>query len=210
MARLECHWSKARRRNRWPDLPRELFVLQTCSAILANQLGERGFQIFQNRSGADPPFEKEFYPTPWRHRVVLIAAGLRATYSGLALKWWNVYPLWQGELPCDEGLVETNYCRTVSTASRTHPHTEEDTLLCTARTDRWGLLGNEKAINSHPVYGKLRKYHLRQDFLFSEVWNWQNLYGRLFIHNRSTIWQWIFVVLPCYYRKTSTNSYGIS
>ena len=58
------------------------------------------------------------------------------------------------------------------------------------------LLGNEKAINRHPVYGKLRKYReKKQDFLFSDREKDQ-LLGLLFLnynHNRMA-----YEYLMCY------------
>lgn len=58
------------------------------------------------------------------------------------------------------------------------------------------LLGNEKAINRHPVYGKLRKYReKKQDFLFSD-WEMDQMLGLLFLndnHNRMA-----YEYLMCY------------
>lgn len=58
------------------------------------------------------------------------------------------------------------------------------------------LLGNEKAINRHPVYGKLRKYReKKQDFLFSDR-EMDQMLGLLFLndnHNRMA-----YEYLMCY------------
>ena len=58
------------------------------------------------------------------------------------------------------------------------------------------LLGNEKAINRHPVYGKLRKYReKKQDFLFSDR-EMDQMLGMLFLndnHNRMA-----YEYLMCY------------
>lgn len=58
------------------------------------------------------------------------------------------------------------------------------------------LLGNEKAINQHPVYGKLRKYReKKQDFLFSDQ-EMDQMLGLLFLndnHNRMA-----YEYLMCY------------
>lgn len=58
------------------------------------------------------------------------------------------------------------------------------------------LLGNEKAINRHPVYGKLRKYReKKQDFLFSDQ-EMDQMLGLLFLndnHNRMA-----YEYLVCY------------
>ena len=58
------------------------------------------------------------------------------------------------------------------------------------------LLGNEKAINRHPVYGKLRKYReKKQDFLFSDQ-EMDQMLGLLFLndnHNRMA-----YEYLMCY------------
>ena len=44
------------------------------------------------------------------------------------------------------------------------------------------LLGNEKAINKHPEYGRLRKMNYKEDFLFSSHMNAEML-ERLFFSN---------------------------
>ena len=58
------------------------------------------------------------------------------------------------------------------------------------------LLGNEKAINQHPIYGKLRKYReKKQDFLFSDR-EMDQMLGLLFLndnHNRMA-----YEYLVCY------------
>ena len=58
------------------------------------------------------------------------------------------------------------------------------------------LLGNEKAINRHPIYGKLRKYReKKQDFLFSDQ-EMDQMLGLLFLndnHNRMA-----YEYLMCY------------
>ena len=58
------------------------------------------------------------------------------------------------------------------------------------------LLGNEKAINRHPIYGKLRKYReKKQDFLFSDR-EMDQMLGLLFLndnHNRMA-----YEYLMCY------------
>ena len=58
------------------------------------------------------------------------------------------------------------------------------------------LLGNEKAINRHPIYGKLRKYReKKQDFLFSDR-EMDQMLGMLFLndnHNRMA-----YEYLMCY------------
>lgn len=58
------------------------------------------------------------------------------------------------------------------------------------------LLGNEKAINRHPIYGKLRKYReKKQDFLFSDR-EMDQMLGLLFLndnHNKMT-----YEYLMCY------------
>ena len=44
------------------------------------------------------------------------------------------------------------------------------------------MLGDEKAINGHPLYGQLRRYRLQEDFLFSET-ELDKICGQLFVHN---------------------------
>ena len=44
------------------------------------------------------------------------------------------------------------------------------------------MLGDETAINAHPLYGKLRRYRLQDDLLFHEQ-ELDKICGQLFIHN---------------------------
>lgn len=58
------------------------------------------------------------------------------------------------------------------------------------------LLGNEKAINRHPIYGKLRKYReKKQDFLFSDR-EMDQMLGLLFLHDNHN--KMAYEYLMCY------------
>ena len=58
------------------------------------------------------------------------------------------------------------------------------------------LLGNEKAINQHPIYGKLRKYReKKQDFLFSDR-EMDQMLGLLFLNDKSN--KMAYEYLMCY------------
>ncbi len=58
------------------------------------------------------------------------------------------------------------------------------------------LLGNEKAINRHPIYGKLRKYReKKQDFLFSDQ-EMDQMLGLLFLNDKSN--KMAYEYLMCY------------
>lgn len=58
------------------------------------------------------------------------------------------------------------------------------------------LLGNEKAINRHPIYGKLRKYReKKQDFLFSDR-EMDQMLGLLFLNDKSN--KMAYEYLMCY------------
>jgi hypothetical protein len=48
------------------------------------------------------------------------------------------------------------------------------------------MLGNEKAINEHPLYGTLRQYRLQDDFLFSDR-ELDKICGLLFMHNNNNM-----------------------
>ena len=58
------------------------------------------------------------------------------------------------------------------------------------------LLGNEKAINRHPIYGKLRKYReKKQDFLFSDR-EMDQMLGILFLNDKTN--KMAYEYLVCY------------
>lgn len=63
-------------------------------------------------------------------------------------------------------------------------------------TETMALLGNEKAINRHPVYGKLRKFReKKQDFLFSDR-EMDQMLGLLFLNDKSN--KMAYEYLMCY------------
>ncbi len=58
------------------------------------------------------------------------------------------------------------------------------------------LLGNEKAINNHPIYGKLRKYReKKQDFLYSDR-EMDQMIGLLFLNDKTN--KMAYEYLMCY------------
>jgi len=58
------------------------------------------------------------------------------------------------------------------------------------------LLGNEKAINNHPIYGKLRKYReKKQDFLYSDR-EMDQMLGLLFLNDKTN--KMAYEYLMCY------------
>ena len=63
-------------------------------------------------------------------------------------------------------------------------------------TETMALLGNEKTINRHPVYGKLRKFReKKQDFLFSDR-EMDQMLGLLFLNDKSN--KMAYEYLMCY------------
>lgn len=63
-------------------------------------------------------------------------------------------------------------------------------------SENMALLGHEKAINSHPIYGKLRKYRQKkQDFLFSDR-EMDQMLGLLFLNDKSN--KMAYEYLICY------------
>lgn len=63
-------------------------------------------------------------------------------------------------------------------------------------TETMALLGNEKAIRQHPIYGKLRKYRQKnQDFLFSDR-EMDQMLGLLFLNDKSN--KMAYEYLICY------------
>ncbi len=154
--------------NKMPDLP-----MSVCATNLAlgmtDQLDERGFQFFQNGTGGlFPPFEKNFTALLTTAEVYY-QLGLVNSAQRLYFESMECLPDYNKSVRVMKRLAETNIINGQYNVARKY-------LLLLKRTlcySRWAertmkLLGNEKAINSHPIYGKLRRYHLRQDFLFSE------------------------------------------
>ena len=173
----------AKAEKKTPDLP-----MTVCATNLAfamkGQLGERLFDIYQNGSqGLIPSFERNF------SSVLLTGEaywqlGLVNTAQRFAFEAMEAIPNYAKSCRAVKRLVETNLVNGQYAVARKYLQLLEKTLSYSQWAKRIEpLLGDEKAINEHPVYGHMRQLYLKEDFLFSEQ-ELDKIFGQLMMRNQ--------------------------
>ena len=165
-----------------PDLP-----MSVCATNLAlaqtNQLGERAFQFFQKGSeGLLPHFERSFM-SPLITSEAYFHLGLVNSAQRLTFECMEAIPNYNKSVRAMKRLAETNLINGQYAVAQKYL----DILKKTTFYSKWAkqtetLIGNEQAINNHPLYGEKRRSHLQEDFLFSET-ELDKMMGQLFLQN---------------------------
>ena len=151
-----------------PDLP-----MTVCATNLAlgmkGLLGERLFDFYQNgRQGLAPPFTRNF-STIMLTGEVYWQLGLVNTAQRFAFESMEAIPNYTKSSRAVKRLVETNLVNGEYKVARKYLCLLEKTLGYRQWAQRtMTLLGNEKAINEHPVYGRMRQLRLQEDIMFNE------------------------------------------
>jgi hypothetical protein len=166
-----------------PDLP-----MTVCATNLAlgmkGQLGERLFDYYQNGSqGLAPSFERNFSSTMLTGEVYW-HLGLVNTAQRLAFEMMEAIPDYSKSCRAVKRLAETSLVNGQYAAARKYLQLLEKTLAYRQWARRTlPLLDNEKAINKHPVYGRMRQLRLKDDFLFDDH-ELSKIFGQLVMHNK--------------------------
>lgn len=166
-----------------PDLP--MSVNATNLALgMTNQLGERAFEFYQRGSeGLLPPFERNFSTTLLMGEIYFYL-GMVNTSQRFAFESMEAIPNYNKSARAVKRLVETNLINGQYEVARKYLQLLEKTIFYRPWADQMmALLGDEKAINAHPLYGTLRQFRLQDDFLFSEQ-ELDKICGQLFLHNQ--------------------------
>lgn len=172
--------AKAERRT--PDLP--MSVSATNLALgMTNQLGERAFDFYQHGTeGLLPKFERNF-ATAQLSGEIYFHLGLINTAQRFAFEAMEAIPNYNKSARVVKRLAETNLINGQYKVAEKYLLMLEKTVFYRPWAQRTiQMLGNEKAINEHPLYGALRQYRLQDDLLFSER-ELDKICGQLFIHN---------------------------
>ncbi len=172
----------AKSQKRQPDLP-----MSVCANNLAlgmtGQLGERAFEFYQNGvDGLLPNFESN-YATIQLTGEAYFQLGLVNTAQRYAFEAMEAIPNYNKSARSLKRLAETNLINGQYEVSRKYLNILKKTLFYrnwATRTE--ALLGNEKAINQHPIYGRMRGLRLEEDLLFSEN-EIDKICGQLFLRN---------------------------
>ena len=165
-----------------PDLP--MSVSATNLALgMTNQLGDRAFDFYQRGTeGLLPKFERNFATTQLTGEIYFWL-GLVNTAQRFAFEAMEAIPNYNKSARVVKRLAETNLINGQYDVARKYLQMLEKTIFYRPWAQRtMAMLGNEKAINAHPLYGTLRQYRLQEDFLFSDR-ELDKICGQLFMHN---------------------------
>jgi len=165
-----------------PDKPMSVSATNLALAM-TNQLGERIFDFYQRGSeGLLPPFERNFATTQLTGEIYF-HLGLVNTAQRLAFEAMEAIPNYNKSGRVMKRLVETNMINGQYKVAEKYIKILEKTIFYRRWAERMrAMLGDEKAINAHPLYGTLRQYRLQEDFLFSDT-ELDKICGQLFMHN---------------------------
>ena len=165
-----------------PDKPMSVSATNLALAM-TNQLGERAFEFYQRGSqGLLPPFERN-YATTQLTGEIYFHLGLVNTAQRLAFEAVEAISNYNKSGRALKRLVETNVINGQYKVAEKYIKILEKTIFYRRWAERMrAMLGDEKAINAHPLYGTLRQYRLQEDFLFSDT-ELDKICGQLFMHN---------------------------
>ena len=165
-----------------PDKPMSVSATNLALAM-TNQLGERAFEFYQHGSeGLLPPFERN-YATSQLTGEIYFFLGLVNTAQRLAFESMEGISNYNKSGRALKRLVETNIINGQYKVAEKYIKILEKTIFYRSWAERMrAMLGDEKAINAHPLYGTLRQYRLQEDFLFSDT-ELDKICGQLFMHN---------------------------
>ena len=179
----DWHGIIAKAEQKTPDLPMSVSATNLALAM-TNQLGNRAFDFYQHSSeGLLPGFERNFATTQLTGEIYFWL-GLVNTAQRFAFEAMEAIPNYNKSGRVVKRLAETNLINGQYDVARKYLQILEKTIFYRPWAQHiLDLLGNEKAINEHPIYGTLRQYRLQEDFLFSDI-ELDKICGQLFMHNQ--------------------------
>ena len=173
----------AKAEKKTPDLP--MTVCATNLALGMNgQLGDCLFDFYQNGTqGLMPSFERNFSSIMLTGEAYW-QLGLVNSAQRFAFEMMEAIPNYAKSCRAVKRLAETNLVNGEYEVARKYLRMLEKTLSYSQWAKRtMPLLGNEKAINEHPVYGRMRQLRLKDDFMFSDQ-ELDKIFGQLLMHNK--------------------------
>lgn len=166
-----------------PDLP-----MSVCATNLAlgmtDQLGERAFDFFQNGpDGLLPKFERDFNSTMLTAEAYY-QLGLVNTAQRYVFESMESIPNYNKSGRAIKRLAETNLINGQYKVAEKYLLMLEKTIFYRKwAQSRIKMIADSGLIDCHPVYGRLRKMRLENDFLFSEA-ELDKTCGQLLMHNK--------------------------
>lgn len=170
-----------------PDLPQS--VCATNLALgMTNQIGHRGGDFFQNGpQGLFPPFSKDPFLTLTTAEVYF-QLGLINTAQRYYFEAMEAAPNYKKSCRCIRRLAETNLINGQYGVARKYLHILEKTLFYQKWAQRTLSMidEGEASVMKHPLYGRLRRMQLNEDFLYSDQ-EIDKICGRLLVQNHENV-----------------------
>ena len=161
------------------------------------QLADRLFEFYQNGGeGLFPTFTRDMI-SPVSTAEIFFRLGMVNDAERYMFEAQEAIPNYRKSARLTRRIIECEIINgNYQVAAKLLRRLQKTLFYSNWANQTMALLGNEKAINQHPIYGKLRKYReKKQDFLFSDR-EMDQMLGLLFLndnHNRMA-----YEYLMCY------------
>ena len=161
------------------------------------QLADRLFEFYQNGGeGLFPAFTRDMI-SPVSTAEIFFRLGMVNDAERYMFEAQEAIPNYRKSARLTRRIIECEIINgNYQVAAKLLRRLQKTLFYSNWANQTMALLGNEKAINQHPIYGKLRKYReKKQDFLFSDR-EMDQMLGLLFLndnHNRMA-----YEYLMCY------------
>ncbi len=170
-----------------PDLPQS--VCATNLALgMTNQMGHRASDFFQNGpEGLFPAFNKDPFSTLTTAEVYF-QLGLINTAQRYYFEAMEAAPNYKKSCRCIRRLAETNLLNGQYGVARKYLHILEKTVFYKKWAQRTLSMidEGEASVMKHPLYGRLRRMRLKEDFLYSDH-EIDKICGRLLMQNHENV-----------------------
>lgn len=183
------------RTGRWDDIikkaekenPESPIGVSCLNLALYNrgELCDRLFEFYQNGSeGLFPRFQRDF-TTPLPTAEIFYQLGMVNSSQRYMFEAQEAIPNYRRSGRMTKRLAETNLINGKYDVAKKYLRQLQSTLCYSTWAEQTlELIGSEKAINEHPIYGQMRKKRYSEDFLFSDD-EMDQMMGLLFVKDKS-------------------------
>lgn len=161
------------------------------------QLADRLFEFYQNGGeGLFPTFTRDMI-SPVSTAEIFFRLGMVNDAERYMFEAQEAIPNYRKSARLTRRIIECEIINgNYQVAAKLLRRLQKTLFYSNWANQTMALLGNEKAINQHPVYGKLRKYReKKQDFLFSDR-EMDQMLGLLFLNDNHN--KMAYEYLVCY------------
>ena len=161
------------------------------------QLADRLFEFYQNGGeGLFPTFTRDMI-SPVSTAEIFFRLGMVNDAERYMFEAQEAIPNYRKSARLTRRIIECEIINgNYQVAAKLLRRLQKTLFYSNWANQTMALLGNEKAINQHPIYGKLRKYReKKQDFLFSDQ-EMDQMLGLLFLNDNHN--KMAYEYLVCY------------